>query len=98
LRNAQSVEKWWAQRGDLTLDRCQALVKVYGQVARASFGTDVRAFDAAYAALERLQPGYTPAQPWHLAWTSRVVGYRGAESIAARYRRAKQFIKRGART
>jgi glycosyltransferase involved in cell wall biosynthesis len=97
MRNAQSIEQWWAQRDGLTSERCQALVKVYGQVARASFGTDVRLFDVAYAALERLQPGYTPAQPWHLAWTSRLVGYRGAESIAMRYRRAKQIIKAGVR-
>jgi hypothetical protein len=85
----------WAQQGGLTSNRCQALVKVYGQVARDSFGTDMRAFDTAYAALERLEPGYTPAQPRHLAWTSRLVGYRGAESIAVRYRQAKQLIKRG---
>jgi hypothetical protein len=97
LRNAQSVEQWWVQRGGLTRDHCQALVRVYGQVARASFGTDVRVFDAAFAALERLQPGYAPAQPWHLAWTSRLVGYRGAESIAVRYRWAKQFITRAVR-
>lgn len=98
LRNAQSVEQWWAQRGGLTSDHCQALVRVYGQVARASFGTDMQVFESAYAALERLQPGYAPAQPWHLAWTSRLVGYRSAESIAVRYRRAKQFINRGVRT
>ena len=68
------------------------LLKVYGQVARASFGRDPGTFEEALVALERLQPGYAPASPWHLALASRFVGYRGAEVVALRYRRAKRAI------
>jgi hypothetical protein len=40
-----------------------------------------------------LAPGYTPAHPWHLALTSRLVGYRSAEAMAVRYRRTKQTLR-----
>jgi hypothetical protein len=66
---------------------------VYGQVARASFGRDDAIFETAYTALQRLQPGYVPARPWPLALASRLVGYRSAESIARRYRRAKRTLQ-----
>jgi glycosyltransferase involved in cell wall biosynthesis len=94
LHNATGVESWWASRGGLSRERHAALLKVYGQVARASFGTDPATFETAVAALERLQPGYAPASPRHLALASRLVGYRRAEAVALRYRRAKHAVKR----
>jgi GT2 family glycosyltransferase len=93
LRNASMVEDWWVRAGGLTAARAAVLVRVYGQVARASFGRDAATFEAAYVALERLQPGYTPAHPWHLALASRVVGYKSAEALAVRYRHAKRSIR-----
>jgi hypothetical protein len=93
LRNATTLESWWCRDGGLTGPRTEALLKVYGQVARASFEREAPTFEAAYAALDRLQPGYTPTQPWHLSVTSRLLGYRSAEAIAVRYRRTKHTLK-----
>jgi glycosyltransferase involved in cell wall biosynthesis len=94
LRNADSIEERWRQYRSLSPTRVRALLQAYGQVARASFGRDATTFEAAVAALERLQPGYVPACPWPLAVTSRLVGYRSAEALAFRYRRVKQTVKR----
>jgi GT2 family glycosyltransferase len=93
LRNAVTVEQWWTQSGGLGGERTATLLRVYGQVARASFGRDAASFEQAYAALNRLDPGYVPANPWHLALASRLVGYRSAEAIAVRYRQAKRAVK-----
>jgi GT2 family glycosyltransferase len=93
LRNAITVEGWWGRHGGLTRTRSAALIQVYGHVARSSFGRDEATFEAAYTALQRLQPGYTPAHPWHLALASRVVGYKSAEALAVRYRHAKRTLK-----
>ena len=93
MRNAVTVEQWWIQSGGLDGERTATLLRVYGQVARASFGRDAATFEQAYAALNRLDPGYVPANPWHLALASRLVGYRSAEAIAVRYRQAKRAVK-----
>jgi glycosyltransferase involved in cell wall biosynthesis len=93
LRNAVMADEWWSGRGGLTPPRSAALLHAYGYVARASYGRDAATFDTAYMALERMQPGYTPAHPWHLALASRVVGYKSAEALAVRYRHAKQTVR-----
>ena len=95
LQNAREVEAWWLAHGGLTDVRAQALIKVYGQVARGSYGRDQASFEAAYAALERLAPGYVPSHPWHLAVASRVFGYRRAEGAAWGYRHAKRVLRGG---
>jgi glycosyltransferase involved in cell wall biosynthesis len=92
LHNAASVENWWSCRQQLTPARVGALVKVYGQVARDTFGCDEKSFESALSALERLHPGYVPAAPWHLALASRLFGYRRAEALAVHYRQAKSII------
>jgi GT2 family glycosyltransferase len=92
LRNAVTVEEWWTHNGGVTGARKAALLRVYGQVARASFGRDDATFEVAYAALERLAPGYVPMQPWHLALAARLVGYRSAEALAMRYRGVKRAL------
>lgn len=93
LRNAVTVEERWCRDGGLSQPRLAALVRVYAQVARGSFGRDAQTFEDAFAALLRLKPDYTPAGPWHLALASRVVGYRSAEAMAVRYRQAKRTLK-----
>lgn len=96
FHNACEVEQWWALNGGITDNRRAALVKVHGYVARASFVSDRATFDEAVAALQRLQPGYVPRRPWHLALASRVVGYRQAEHLAWWYRRGRQWFARRA--
>ncbi len=97
LRNALSVEQWWAERGQVHHDRKIALVKVYGQIARSSFDADPPTFEAAYAALERLEPGYVPRGPRPLRALALIAGYRRAEAIASWYRRAKRHREVGSR-
>jgi glycosyltransferase involved in cell wall biosynthesis len=92
LTNARQVESLWKLRG-LTDTRRAALIEAYAYVARASFGGDTASFEAAYAGLERLQPGYRPRRPRHLAYAARVVGYRRAEVLAAHYRRVKSMLR-----
>src|SRR5262249_51748217 len=93
LRNAIEVEAWLAQHGRMDEDHRQALLQVYGYVARASFKKDGLAFETAYQALERLKPGYIPEHPKALAIASRVLGYRRAESLALWYRRMKRLVR-----
>jgi glycosyltransferase involved in cell wall biosynthesis len=93
LRNARTVEECWKRNGGLDDARTAALLRSYGHVARASFGRDNSTFEAAYCALNRLDPSYVPTGPWQLALASRLFGYRSAEALAVRYRRAKRTMK-----
>jgi glycosyltransferase involved in cell wall biosynthesis len=95
LNNAGEVERMWTGRG-MTEARRRALVECYAYVARASFAHCPDTFEQAYAALERLSPGYRPARPRHLAYTARFVGYRRAEALALRYRRLKARMRSAA--
>jgi glycosyltransferase involved in cell wall biosynthesis len=92
LQNAIEVEQWWMEHGGITPERRKALLQVYAYPARASFENDRPTFDTACAALERLNPGYVPESPRHLAIVSRLAGYRRAESVALAYRRAKRLV------
>jgi glycosyltransferase involved in cell wall biosynthesis len=92
LTNAREVELIWTRDG-LTPTRRAALVDAYGYVARASFAREAETFETAYAALERLQPGYRPDRPRHLAYTAQVIGYRRAEKLAWHYRRLKAVVR-----
>jgi glycosyltransferase involved in cell wall biosynthesis len=91
-RNAAEVEQWWRTHGGITPERSKALLQVYGYVARASFENDRATFDAASISLERLKPGYVPDAPAPLAILSRFAGYRGAESVALAFRRARKLV------
>ena len=90
FRNALGVEQWWQAHGGLGHERHAALISVYGQVARSSFDSDRSTFDAAYRALERLEPHYLPRGPRSLRALARVTGYRNAERIASGYRRTRR--------
>ncbi len=92
LKNATEVEQWWMQHGGITPERRKALLQVYAYPARASFEQDRPTFDTAFAALERLEPGYAPKSPRPLAVLSRLAGYRRAESVALAYRKAKRLV------
>jgi len=87
LKNASEIERWWQDHGGVNDTRENALFKVYGYAARASFEKDKRTFGEALSALERLNPGYIPVAPRHLRATSRLFGYKNAEKIASWYRR-----------
>ncbi len=94
FRNAERVEKAWAGTGGITGKRKKALMKVYGQVARASYEENKELFDRAYSKLETFAPGYIPAGPAHLRYVSKLVGYRKAEAFALGYRKMKGLFFR----
>jgi glycosyltransferase involved in cell wall biosynthesis len=92
--NACEVEEWFQNHGGLTDKRRAALIRVFEQVARATYENNPDAFEAAYGALNRLSPGgYTPSHPKRLALAAKIVGYRRAEQLALKYRRSKALLK-----
>jgi len=93
LRNAIEIEMWWQEHGGIDEERRQALLKVYGYVAKASFVKDRLTFEGAYQALERLSPGYIPEGPKYLRLASQLLGYRRAEILALWYRRIKSLVR-----
>jgi glycosyltransferase involved in cell wall biosynthesis len=94
FRSAREVEEWFQGHGGITAKRRAALIKVFEQVARATYDNNPDTFEAAFEALERLSPGgYVPSQPKHLALASKIVGYRSAEALAVTYRKSKALLK-----
>src|ERR1039457_1192351 len=90
LRSAQEVEEWFQEHGGITVKRRAALIKVFEQVARATYENNPDTFEA----LERLSPGgYVPSHPKHLALASKIIGYRSAEALSATYRKSKALLK-----
>jgi hypothetical protein len=94
FRSACEVEEWFLEHGGITAKRRAALIKVFEQVARATFDNNPDTFEAAFGALERLSPGgYVPSHPKHLALAAKIVGYRRAEALAVTYRKSKAMLK-----
>jgi glycosyltransferase involved in cell wall biosynthesis len=94
FRSACEVEEWFQEHGGITAKRRAALIKVFEQVARATFDNNPDTFEAAFEALERLSPGgYVPSHPKHLALAAKIVGYRRAEALAVTYRKSKAMLK-----
>lgn len=97
LRSAQEVEEWFQEHGGITVKRRAALIKVFEQVARATYENNPDMFEVAFEALERLSPGgYVPSHPKHLALASKIIGYRSAEALSATYRKSKALLKASA--
>lgn len=92
--NARSVEALWQAHDRLAAEHRQALLHAYFYAARASYAKDNETFNAAAAALARLQPGFLPPGPAGLRQLSRWIGYRNAEGAALRYRWIKGGFKR----
>ncbi|MEI8175380.1 MAG: glycosyltransferase [Candidatus Omnitrophota bacterium] len=95
FNNAREIEAWWLAHGGISPARKQALLKVYGFVARGSFGEDREMFNDAYATLLKFDPRYIPERPRGLRALSRLVGYRHAEYCAMKYRMVKKLVLGG---
>jgi glycosyltransferase involved in cell wall biosynthesis len=90
--NARDVHARWDRAGALDDERRQALLRVYGQVARACFAWDRERFAEVTRRLQALDPGYRPAGPPALRLASRLVGYERAERLALAWRRLKGAV------
>jgi glycosyltransferase involved in cell wall biosynthesis len=93
FKNTCEVEEWWKAHGGLSDERIRSLMDCFEHVARASYEHDRPLFELACSSLSRFTSRYAPTRPLHMALVSRLVGYRGAEAIALRYRRAKRFLR-----
>ena len=89
LRNGEQVEEWWRHHGGLTAERLDALTGLYNHVARVNYGRDDALFEQAYSALKRLHPGRIPGNSRAISLLSGLIGYKGAEALAYRYRAAR---------
>ena len=95
LKNIHYAEEWLEQNSLLNHERVVILLESYAFIARGSHGRDPATFETAYAALKRLSPknNYVPRQPRSLAVLTQLIGYRRAESVAARYRHLKAWLR-----
>ena len=92
-RHAAAVEDELRSAGSLTTLRRERLVGSYFTAARALFGSDDEEFASVVDRIERLALGALPDGPPMLRTLARVVGYRQAEAVALRYRRAKALLR-----
>lgn len=91
--NASQVEEIWRSKGGITLERRTALLQGYGQVARFFFEHHRVKFDEVLQKIYQLEPDYLPSGPKGLRFLARWVGYRTAEQVALRYRKAKKIFQ-----
>jgi glycosyltransferase involved in cell wall biosynthesis len=93
LNNAYQVEKIWLQRKEkITEEQRNALIKVYGGLARFFFEHDRHLFCDTMNRVYDLDPHYLPSHPKSLHWLSICFGYETAEAIALKYRKLKQKL------
>lgn len=92
--NACQVEEIWKANGGITPDRCVALEKVYGQLARFYFEHDRLRFYEVLSKIRKLNPNYLPSSPKSLRQLSKWLGYEQAEAIALAYRQTKKKLAR----
>jgi glycosyltransferase involved in cell wall biosynthesis len=92
FRNAYQVEKFWINHGGLSTERKNALVKVYGNLARFFFEYDRQQFSAIMERIYAINPHYIPSTPTALNLLSKWFGYEKAEAIALIYRKFKRII------
>ena len=74
------------------MERKNALIKVYGQVARFFFEHDQNKFSEVLNKIQTIDPKYIPSSPKTLQQLSKWFGYERAEAIALKYRHLKQKL------
>jgi len=91
LRNANEVQLWWLDHGGINQERKKALLRVYNSICRASFENDSATFEAAYKALNLVDPGHIPEKT-RMRLVYKIFGYRNAELVSLWYRRSRAFF------
>jgi glycosyltransferase involved in cell wall biosynthesis len=87
LQNAVEVEEWWQGHEGINEERKNALLRVYGYIAREAFKKDKPTSEYAYMAINKLAPAYIPFGNKFLRLVCRHMGYRTAALISFWYRR-----------
>ena len=94
FNNACQVENFWLQRkGKISEEQRNALIKVYGGLARFFFEHNRPLFFKVTKKIYDLAPNYLPSHPRSLYWLSKYLGYETAEAIALKYRQLKQNFR-----
>ena len=94
FNNACQVENFWLQRkGKISEEQRNALIKVYGGLARFFFEHNRPLFFKVTKKIYDLAPKYLPSHPRSLYWLSKYLGYETAEAIALKYRQLKQNFR-----
>lgn len=93
FHNACQVENIWKTNDQITSERCLALEKVYGRLARFYFEHDRLKFSAALERIHNLNPKYLPDGPQALRQLTKWFGYEQAEAIALKYRQLKYLLQ-----
>ena len=93
LRNVIEVEEWWRKYEGIDVERKNALLQVYGYIARETFKKDKPTFEYAYTALNKLQPDYIPYRNKLLRLVCKRMGHRKAAVISFWYRSIKNIIR-----
>lgn len=87
--NAKEIEQIWQKQGGTTKKRKDALLSVYGYLARAGFKKNPELFRLSLKRINSLTRRYIPKKPKNLRLVSQIVGYRTAEHFAWWYRKNK---------
>ena len=89
--NADWARAHWERDGPLTPARRAALSEAYAFAARQLALLDSGAFHRVASRGMSLGPDFLRQLPARLRWLSKLVGYERAESLAVRWRRARQM-------
>lgn len=92
FENACQVEAFWQNHGGMTMERKNALIKVYGQVARFFFEHNRTKFSEVLTKIHNIKPKYVPHAPTILRLLSLCFGYENSELIALTYRKFKKIL------
>ena len=91
IKNAKLAEAHVQAGSSPAARSTDAIVDVYYAGARYYAGLDWDRFDELVENIEALQPNFIPRTPARLRILSWIAGYRGAERIAALYRRGRRL-------
>jgi len=89
-RNANMLESWAREHGELNRSLTARITECYFQAARAYAGHDWQRFETVVARIERLISPVIPPGPRLLTILSGLIGYRAAEHVAYSWRTLKR--------
>jgi hypothetical protein len=92
FENALEIEDRWGGQENLNVKQRAALLEIFFYVARASYKDNQPLFESALRQIYELNPNWMPKSPRRIAIASKVLGYKKAEFLAAKYRVIKKVL------
>lgn len=87
--NAMEVKEIWSQKGGLTVERKEALLKVLFSCCRFFYQNDRELFNSCYNQIRIIDPRAYPKRPFKISLFSRFIGYENTEYLSAIFRKLK---------